>query len=187
MYFYNTMGSVVKILPRYNYEDYCVWEGKWELIDGIPYAISPAPGHKHQHIASNLSFEFETGLRNIACKNCKVYQPIDYIVDENTILQPDLLIVCKPITGKVLDFAPDLVVEILSPSTALKDRNTKFDIYESQGILYYLIVDHESKTVEIYRLQDKKYSLITTAMDESYTFDLGEHCKPSFVLNAIWE
>jgi len=181
------MGSPVKILPRYTYKDYCAWEGKWELMDGIPYAISPAPNHGHQNIAGNIFAEFRDSLRNIACKHCKVYQPIDYIVDENTILQPDLLIVCKPIIGKVLDFAPDLVVEILSPSTALKDRNTKFDIYESQGILYYLIVDHELKTVEIYKLLDKKYSLITTALDEVYTFDLGEHCKPSFALNAIWE
>jgi len=181
------MGTAVKILPRYTYEDYCHWEGKWEIIDGIPYAMSPAPSHKHQNVTGNIFAEFRESLRTIACKNCKVYQPIDYIVDENTILQPDLLIVCKPIQNKVLDFAPDLVVEILSPATALKDRHTKFEIYESQGIGYYLIVDIQSNRVEIYKLTDKKYLLQDAPQDQSYTFDLGEDCHPSFVLDAIWE
>ncbi len=181
------MGNAVKILPRYTYEDYCQWEGKWEIIDGIPYAISPAPSHKHQHISSNLSYLFESSLRKDSCTNCKVYQPIDYIVDENTILQPDLLIVCKPIVGKVLDFAPDLVVEILSPATALKDRHTKFEIYESQGIGYYLIVDIQANKVEVFKLTDKKYLLEDAPQEQAYTFDIGDDCHPSFVLDAIWE
>ncbi len=181
------MGSLVKILPRYTYDDYCHWEGKWEIIDGIPYAMAPAPSHGHQHVSSNLSYEFELALRSIACQHCKVYQPIDYLVDENTILQPDLLIICKPILGKILDFAPDLVVEILSPSTALKDRNTKFDIYESQCIPYYIIIDNQTKTVEIYKLKNKKYNLEKTDQDKTYTFELGKKCNPSVLLNSIWE
>ena len=181
------MGNVVKILPHYSYDDYCHWEGQWELIDGIPYAMSPAPSHQHQHVSSTLSFLFENCLRAIQCKDCKVYQPIDYRVNEFTILQPDLLIVCKPITGQVLDFAPDLVVEILSPSTALKDRNSKFEIYQTQGIPYYLIVDINSKQVEIYKLQDQQYRLEETTGDQLYTFNLGDTCKPSLLPNAIWE
>ena len=181
------MGIAVKILPRYTYEDYCQWEGKWEIIDGIPYAMSPAPSHKHQNIAGNIFAEFRESLRENACKHCRVYQPIDYVVDDNTILQPDLLIVCKPITGKVLDFPPDLVVEILSPSTALKDRHTKFEIYESQGIPYYVIVDIQSNSIEIYKLREKKYMLEDAPQDEAYRFVLGADCDPSFVLNGIWD
>lgn len=181
------MGSAVKILPHYSYQDYCQWEGKWELIEGIPYAMSPAPSHEHQHVSSTLSFLFERALRNTRCTHCKVYQPIDYRVDDYTILQPDLLIVCRPITGPVLDFAPDLVVEILSPSTALKDRNTKFEIYQQQGIPYYLIVDIPGKVVEIYRLQDKQYQLEDAAQDLPYTFLLGGDCTPSLLPASIWE
>lgn len=52
------MGNVVKILPHYTYEDYLQWEGKWEVIEGLPFAMSPAPLPSHQRIAANLSIEF---------------------------------------------------------------------------------------------------------------------------------
>ena len=126
------MGNAVKILPHYTYEDYKQWEGRWELIEGVPYAMSPQPVPNHQRIAANLTSEFISALRN--CKKCAVYQPIDYKISEETILQPDMLIVCEPIYKKYLDFPPSLVVEILSPSTALKDRHTKFEIYQLQNI-----------------------------------------------------
>ena len=67
--------------------------------------------------------------------------PIDYRVNEDTLLQPYLFIVCNPVMRKFISEPPALVVEILSPSTALKDRNNKFQIYETQKVPYYLIVD----------------------------------------------
>ena len=57
------MGSAIKILPHYTYEDYCQWEGRWELIDGIPYAMSPAPTPHHQRIGANLITEFVNAIR----------------------------------------------------------------------------------------------------------------------------
>src|SRR5215211_4745387 len=118
------MSSAIKILPNYTYDDYVFWEGNWELIDGIPYAMSPAPIPKHQIISLNIAVEFKTALKN--CKHCKVLLPIDYKISENTVLQPDILIACKEITKKYLDFPPSLIVEILSPATVVKDRNTKY-------------------------------------------------------------
>ncbi len=84
------MGFPNKILPYYTYEDYCRWEGQWELIEGIPYAMSPMPRPEHQVIANNLGAEFRAAVKKTRC-NCKVYQPIDYKVTEDTILNPDLL------------------------------------------------------------------------------------------------
>ncbi len=117
------MGNAVKILPHYTYDDYVHWEGKWELIDGIPYAMSPAPVPKHQVISNNLGSEFRQQLKK--CQKYKVYQPIDYLLEEDTIFQPDMLIVCDEIVKKYLDFLPALVTEILSPGTAAKDRFTR--------------------------------------------------------------
>ena len=110
------MGCAVKLLPHYIYDDYVQWEGRWELIEGVPYAMSPQPVPKHQRIAGNLFTEFRIALRK--CKKCIVYQPIDYKLSDDTILQPDMLVVCKPIDKKFLDFPPSLVAEILSPATA---------------------------------------------------------------------
>lgn len=126
------MSNAVKLLPHYTYSDYENWEGRWELIDGIPYAMRPLPVPKHQKIATALSTEFTIMLKE--CAQCTAYQPIDYRISDDTILQPDMLVVCGEITKNFLDFPPALVVEILSPATALKDRHSKYPIYESQGI-----------------------------------------------------
>lgn len=123
-------------MPHYTYEEYIRWEGQWELIEGIPYAMSPAPGPEHQFVAGNLHAEFRNALKTKGC-DCKVYQPIDYKISEDTILNPDLLLVCKPIAKAFLDFAPELIAEILSPATALKDRHTKFELYQHEKISYY--------------------------------------------------
>jgi Uma2 family endonuclease len=123
-----------KLLPYYTYQDYCKWEGRWELIEGIPFTMSPAPNMKHQWVAGNIIYELNKALKESKCKNCKVYDFIDLKIEEDTILQPDCSIICGATKKNYLDFPPTVVVEILSDSTALKDRITKFSIYEKFGI-----------------------------------------------------
>ncbi|TAN00655.1 MAG: Uma2 family endonuclease [Chitinophagaceae bacterium] len=179
------MSVSVKILPNYTYDDYVHWEGQWEVIDGVPYAMSPAAVPKHQRIAVSISSAFNFQLKE--CKKCTVYQPIDYVTEDNTILQPDMLIVCEEITKKYLDFPPTLVLEILSPATALKDRHTKYDIYESQGIKYYLIIDPEAEQIEIYEvnMKTKKYELKGHGDSFRYKF-LLENCQALIDFSEIW-
>lgn len=168
------MSIANKILPYYTYEDWVRWEGQWELIDGIPYAMSPAPVPKHQRIASEISTELTLALRKANCKNCRVYHPIDYKIADDTILEPDILIVCGEIKKTYLDFPPALVVEILSSSTALKDRHTKYELYQQQGVNYYLIVDADKKTIEVHELKDGKYEL--QSQNNSPSFSLIGNC-----------
>jgi len=141
------MSIASKYRPYYTYEDYCQWEGRWELIEGMPYAMSPAPTPGHQRVSAILIRRFEALEK---CKNCTVYQPLDWKITEDTIVQPDLLVVCDEIKKKYLDFPPVLVVEILSPSTASKDRGEKMELYQQQQVKYYLIVDPHFKKVAIY-------------------------------------
>ncbi len=180
------MQPSIKILPNYTYEDYCLWEGRWEVIDGIAYAMSPAPVPRHQTISATLMAEFVNAIRKTNCKDCKVYNFIDFVIGEHTILQPDMLIVCKPINEKFLDFPPALVAEILSPSTAMKDRNNKFSIYQSQKIPYYLIIDIDKKQIEIYSLIDGKYELANFSEDGSFEFSFFDNCSASVSLAEIW-
>ena len=154
------MNVAHKYLPNYTYEDYCQWEGQWELIEGIPFAMSPMPEPIHQTAKGNLYANFEIAFKK-SCKDCKAYLPIDWKIKESTILQPDLLIVCQKIEKKYLDFSPELVVEILSPSTAVKDRNIKKEIYLSQGVKYFLILDPQMKKIEIYEAINNAYSPIS--------------------------
>lgn len=149
------------------------WEGQWELIEGHPIAMSPTPVPAHQRVAAELRTELVLALRKSGCKQCRAYDPLDYKISDDTILVPDILIICGEVKKKYLDFAPALVVEILSPATALRDRNTKYQLYEQQGVNYYLVVDTDKKTIEVYELTEGKYQLRT---DHSYQFSFGDAC-----------
>lgn len=171
------MGLANKILPHYTYEDWVHWKGRWELLEGHPIAMSPTAIPKHQRVAAEIIYAFLDAIKKTGCKNCRVYNGMDYKISEDTILVPDVLIVCGEINSKILDFAPTLVVEILSPSTALRDRNTKFQLYEQQGVKYYLIVDTDKEAVETYKLSLDGYQLTRTS-----NFELEGDCiiKPNF-------
>lgn len=173
------------MLPQYTYEDYLQWEGRWELIDGIPYAMAPMPVPEHQRIAGHLAAEFREALRAAKC-SCKVYLPIDYVLSDQTVFNPDVFIVCSAITKKFLDFPPALVVEILSDSTAGKDRHVKYPKYEAEDIPYYLIVDVEIKAVEIYQLTKDRYQLQFLNPDLPYEFLLSD-CRVAVRFADVWE
>ncbi len=179
--------NALKLLPNYTYKDSLVWHDRWELINGLPYAMSPAPIPKHQLTGANLMYEFGHAIRKQSCKNCKVYEFLDYLITNDTVLQPDCIIVCKPIKKAFLDFAPNIVIEILSPATAIKDRNIKFKIYEKQCIPYFLILDPKKELIEVYALNAKgKYVLKKLNKDMKFSFTLNEGCVITVSLFEIW-
>jgi Uma2 family endonuclease len=180
---------LVNILPHYTYDDYRLWEGRWEIIDGIPYAMSPAPSMRHQLITGNIIRELGNALMSSDCsKDCKVYNFIDIKIAEDTVVQPDVSVVCGA-TGKLfLDFPPAIVVEVLSPSTQIKDRNAKFDRYQKFGIQYYMIVDVDSNQVEIFKhTTGQTYIKQSPDNSNSFTFRLADRCDIPFSFNKIWE
>ena len=179
------MNVAHKYLPNYTYEDYCQWEGQWELIEGIPFAMSPMPEPIHQTTKGNLYANFEIAFKK-SCKDYKTYLPVDWKITETTILQPDLLVVCKKIEKKYLDFSPELVVEILSPSTAVKDRNIKKEIYLSQGVKYFLILDPQMKKIEIYEAINNAYSPVSISPNNS-VFSFKDGCTADVDFGDIWD
>lgn len=147
---------------RYTYKDYLQWadDERWELINGIPYKMTPAPSPDHQRILRELLTEFNVYLRG---KTCEVYPaPFDVRLfpnekeDDDNIVQPDLTVVCDPnkVNKKGCEGRPDLVIEILSPSTAKKDRSEKKKLYERAMINEYWIVDPLNQTIEVFLLSD---------------------------------
>lgn len=180
------MSTIVKILPHYTYEHYCLWEGRWELIEGIPWALRPPP--EHQRINVNMTVELSNSLKQSGCAHCKVYPSIDFKIAANTVVCPDVVIVCKPIQKDYLDFAPALVTEVMCADTMVKDRISKFHLYKTQKIPYYILVDIDNQNVEIYQLDETgNYLLIPHDSAQPFTFHLGNDCQPSVVLNNIWE
>ena len=178
------MSIAAKYRPYYSYEDYCLWEGNWELIEGMPYAMAPAPVPAHQSVSTLLSFEFVKALKT--CKKCKAFQPLNWKIAEDTVVQPDLLVVCNKIEKKFLDFPPVLVVEIFSPATASKVRGEKMELYPSQKVKYYLIVDPQFKKVEIHEFMNGQYELIAVN-PETYLFTCYNDCTAEVNFSDIWE
>lgn len=179
------MGLTEKYIPYYTYKDWIRWEGRWELIEGIPIAMSPMPLPEHQRIVAELITELSLALRKNGCKDCKVYDSIDFKIAEDTIFEPDILIVCGKINKSFLDFTPALIVEVLSKSTEEKDRGIKYDHYEQEGVKYYVMVDLKERAVEIYELVSNKYQL--QPYINNFEFQLNENCKIYPEFDNIWE
>jgi Uma2 family endonuclease len=130
-----------------------------ELIDG-EIVMSPSPTRVHQHISRILSVELEIYIRAHGT-GVMYFAPIDVHLSRQYVFQPDIIYVSREraldILGDVVRGAPDLVIEILSPSTGYYDLTKKRDAYERFGVKEYWIVDPERKRVEVLVLKDGTY------------------------------
>lgn len=171
---------------RYTVKDYRSWpdDQRWELIDGVPHAMAPGAGVSHQSLAGEIFFLLRSYLHG---KSCRVFTaPFDvYLSDEedgNTVVQPDVLVVCDPkkITKRGVAGAPDIVIEVLSPSTAGRDFAEKLPLYQREGVPEYWIVSPEEKNIYQYVLTDGQYemkrlsegSLISSVLKD-FALDVG--------------
>ena len=138
----------------YRYED----ERPTEMIDGVIYMMA-SPRMNHVFVGKNIVRIFDRYLRG---KRCDVFgDPAMVFLTENDRVVPDVTVVCNKdiIKGDGIVGVPDLIVEILSPSTAKHDRGRKKNLYERCGVKEYWIVDIEKRFIEVYRLMDGKYTL----------------------------
>jgi Uma2 family endonuclease len=173
-------------LPRYCYEDYKNWDSSWELIYGVPYAMSPAPMIKHQNISTKIAWQLYDFLKE--CPTCQVLMPVDWKISDDTILQPDNSVICHtPSHEAYITKAPKIIFEILSKSTAKKDRGIKFDIYEKEGVEYYIIVDPNENIAKVYRQKEGRFIKLSDASTEIVDFELVE-CDRTilFDFSKIW-
>lgn len=148
------MSVAKKISHKYTYSDYLTWDDgkRWEIIDGEVYDMTPAPTTFHQDVALSISHLLVDQLEGTPCR--PFISPIDVVLSEENVVQPDVIVVCdkKKILESHINGAPDLVIEILSPSTTVRDRREKKDLYEKFGVKEYLLVDPKEKFAEKYIL-----------------------------------
>ena len=172
-------------LPHYTYDDYIQWVGPWELIQGIPYAMTPAPILKHQRICRKIIWQLSDLLKD--CSRCEVFLPIDWQITEDTVVQPDALVVCgENLNGNKLETTPALIFEVLSPSTKKKDKYLKYRLYEAAGVKYYCIVDTETNSANVFILQPDQYRQAEEFKDRQFPFDLGP-CQIKFDFQKIFK
>ena len=177
---------------RYTFADALTWgeNERIEIISGQAYMMAP-PLRVHQKISGQLFRQISNYLDG---KRCEVY-PAPFAVrlfeeaedrpeDVDTMVEPDITVVCDP---EKLDKygcrgAPDLIMEILSPSTRRHDLSVKYRLYERAGVREYWIVDPDNKLVSVYRLEDGRYHAAETytaiakapvGIWEDFSIDLG--------------
>jgi len=161
-------------LPHYTYEDYKQWEGNWEIINGIPYAMVPAPNIRHQDISLEIASQLRDQFKACGNNRCRVHLPIDWQVTNDTVVQPDVMVVCgENKNPQKLTITPVLVVEVLSPSSRRKDKALKFRLYLESGVRYYCVVDPETNTFEIFQLKEDEYNVEEEFKYGKISFQLG--------------
>ncbi|MDR0864714.1 MAG: Uma2 family endonuclease [Candidatus Symbiothrix sp.] len=161
---------------RYTYADYLSWmdDARRELIDGVVYDLLSAPTRFHSRISGSIFGR----LWNYVAKRkgkCEIHHaPFDVRFPKNgetaddkiaTVVQPDICVVCDPskLDGKGCIGAPDLIVEVQSPSTAKRDLNEKFNLYEEAGVKEYWVVFPAEKALTVFLLQKNgKFDVGTT-------------------------
>ncbi|OHD11028.1 MAG: hypothetical protein A2Y41_02745 [Spirochaetes bacterium GWB1_36_13] len=162
------MSLAVKHDQIYTYSDYLSWnDGKrWEIIEGNIFDMSPAPSREHQKILLALARQFADFLEH---KSCEVYTaPFDVRlgVEKNqgddtieTVVQPDISIICdsSKLDDRGCAGSPDMIVEIISPSTASKDMKNKYNVYEKYGVREYWVVYPFEKIVMVFFLENGSY------------------------------
>ncbi len=149
-----------KFEQRFSYVDYLTWNEseRWEILDGVPY-MQASPSRRHQEISLLLLMKFANYLED---KPCKVYHaPFCVRLDEskndseiNNVVEPDITIVCdaSKLDEKGCKGSPDMIIEIISPSSGKLDKIKKFNKYEKAGVKEYWIVEPELNVLSIFRL-----------------------------------
>ena len=168
----------------YTYSDYLRWDTgdiRHELIDGRPYAMaSPAVGH--QKVLMELAWRIRTHLEG---KECVIIPDIDVRLNhdeaDDTVVRPDLVVVCdsSKIDEKSVKGAPDLVIEILSPSTAKYDKTIKLAKYRKAGVKELWYVDYRAGSLEVLTLKNGEYVVEYFYGDDQ----VSPHALPDLVID----
>jgi len=190
------MEFALDLNKRYTYADYLTWmdDVRRELIEGF-IKMLPAPRRVHAKVSRKISWYLEEIIVKKKC-NCEVYYaPFDVRLPKNgetdndkiyTVVQPDICVVCD--LSKLDDDgcigAPDMIVEILSPSTGKKDMTEKFTLYEKSGVKEYWMVFPKDEAIQVFLLQnDGKYDAgfvyervtkVPVHIFEGYSIDLQD-------------
>ncbi len=149
----------------YTYADYMEWnEGRWEIIDGEIFDMTPAPRRVHQEILTELVVLLGNYFKTNPCRlyaapfDVRLVHDLDSSdQDIHTVVQPDIVVVCdeEKLDERGCKGAPDFIIEILSPSTATRDLKTKRDLYEHFGVPEYCLVHPTDEMAMVYRLNEQ--------------------------------
>ena len=174
--------STAPVLPHYTYRDYTQWEGDWELISGIPYAMAPSPVSQHQYAVSQLLIQIGNQLDDCT-RECYVFSELDWIVSDDTVLRPDLVVVCHRVEDYIKS-PPEVVFEVVSKQSVQKDEYIKFELYEKEKVQWYVLVYPDLRKARIFRLKDNRFDKVSDCTDDKFT--IRASCNFEIDFSKLW-
>lgn len=175
--------SIRATLERYTIDDYDHWHDDWELIDGIPLALTPSPGIAHQRANRRIVRQLDEALDE--CPGCEVLFKTDVEFSRDTVTRPDTIVICFEPDGERITRAPELIFEIVSPRTVRRDEQTKRRLYRKQGVGHYVVVYPELRTAKVYRLTEGRYRKLGELRQQRHRFELSR-CSIDFDFARLW-
>lgn len=153
--------------PPVTYVEYAALDSaeRYELVDGVLYAMAPAPLLDHQAVVGEIYFQLRSQLEATPCRpfvapvDVRLPEPGQDDADTLTVLQPDVFVVCDPakLDARGVRGAPDFIVEVLSPATAARDHLSKRRAYERAGVREYWLVHPVDRLLTLYRRGDASF------------------------------
>jgi Uma2 family endonuclease len=159
---------------------------RYEIVDGELFDVTPAPSPLHQRVSKRLQRQLEAYFET-AGRGEVFNAPVDVILTPHDVFEPDIVLVTNPsqVSGRAIEGAPALLVEVLSPSTTTYDRTTKGRRYAALGIAHYWIVDPVARRIECYRAEAGTHRLVAEA-GASGTLTHPDFPALTIDLDAIW-
>lgn len=180
-------SAASEYVPRYTVEDYSTWPGDWELWRGVPVSMSPAPTPRHQLTAFNLATLLRNAIASVDhCGSTALYET-DWRINSETVVRPDISVICGDLPEKHISDAPSVIAEVLSPATAGKDLTAKRALYAEQGVSVYLIVDPDQRTLTALTLCDGEYAEISTQKNGDVEIQWAESCFAMIALAEVFQ
>lgn len=172
------------VIESYTVQDYLQWEGDWELIHGQPVAMAPSPALEHQQSSAAVFRQLDEALEH--CPHCQALFEIDVEFSAETVVRPDVLVICYQPEGERLTRAPDLIFEVVSPRTTRRDEVVKFELYRAEGVGHYVLAYPEAKKAQVWRLTNGEYCKMGDFHDETWRFELSK-CAFDFDFSRLWK
>lgn len=180
----HAVSAAIQFSPRYTIDDYSLWQGDWELWEGIAIAMSPSPFGLHQAIVSRLCRFLGSAIDSANC-DAETLVELDWVVNRDTIVRPDVIVVCGQPPACHLERAPALVAEVLSDSTRSNDLNYKRQLYRRENVELYLLVDPTTEIVEVDR-RDAEGGYHTFQASEELSLQLCGGCPLTIPIRKLF-
>ena len=132
--------STARTSSRHTAADYATWSGDWELHAGEAIAMTPSPFGRHGELLARMAVVLCNAIDAAGC-NATVLAEVDWIVNDQTVVRPDLAVICEAAPVGHLTSAPAFIVEVLLESTRSRDLSFKQSLYASEGVGWYLTLD----------------------------------------------